>query len=74
MERFDELKDNYARINPWGRELLRDLANDFRKLFPNEDLQKQSELPPDVHATKELISQGIEGGLPVGTTDPVSGD
>lgn len=68
MERFDELKDNYTRINPWGRELLRDLANDFRKLFPNE------ELPPDVRATKELISQGIEGGLPVWTADPVSGD
>jgi hypothetical protein len=44
MDRFDEFKDNYEHINDWGRELLRDIASDFRKLYPRED----SKLPPHI--------------------------
>lgn len=74
MERFHDLEDDYIHINPWGRELLRDLASDFRKLYPNEELRELTKLPPDVRAKKELVGQGIEGGLPIGTTDPMCGD
>lgn len=68
MEHISELNDDYKHINPWGRKLLRDLAKDYRKLFPNEELPGAS---GGVSAPEQLISQGVESGPAIGAGEPV---
>jgi hypothetical protein len=68
MDHISKLNDDYDHINPWGRKLLRDLAEDYRKLFPNEELPDTSGV---VGAPEQLIGQSIESGPAVVTGKPV---
>lgn len=71
MRRLKELEDDYAHINPWGRQLLRDMAKDFRKLFPNSQAPASPGLLPALSAPKQLINQRVEGSPAVGAADAV---
>lgn len=68
MEHISKLSDDYKHINPWGRKLLRDLAKDYRKLYPNGDLSVTSGV---VSAPEQLIGQGVESGPAIGAGEPV---
>lgn len=68
MTHLPELIAAYAAMNPWARKLLRDLAKDYWKLFPNEELSDASGV---VGAPEQLIGQGVESSPAVVTGKPV---
>lgn len=80
MEHISELSNDYEHMTPWYRELLRDMAKDFRKRSAQElrppgprlSLVPVSKVAA-VGSSEQLAGQVVKGAAPLGPAKPVRG-
>jgi hypothetical protein len=80
MEHLHELEDDYKHMSPWYRELLRDMAKDFRKRSAQASTTTRPRLSlvpvpkvPAIGASEQLSGQVVKGAAPLRPTKPVRG-
>lgn len=81
MHLFDQLEDDYKHMSQWHRDLLRDVAKDFRKqsaASATQTVRPALSLVPipqlvAVSTPDQLVGHAVQGALPGGPAKTVRG-